>query len=232
MTITAKPRDVIVEDTEEVVAVMIWELPVRLTHWVIFLAVIVLSVTGYFMGNPYAETGSEPGFLMANMRWTHLVSAWVFVAALLARLIWSLVGNRHARWNQFIPVTGFRIKLIGEWLKYYTFARKDAPPVVGHNPLAGITYTAVYLMFGVQILTGMALHGIHEPGGWIASLTGWVFGIISIPTVRLVHHIIMWLTWGFVVQHVYTALFVDFEEKSGIISSILTGYRRVPRNWL
>lgn len=232
MTTVTKPQDVIAEDTEEVVAVKIWELPVRLTHWVIFFAVVVLSVTGYYMGNPYADTGSDPGFLMGRMRWAHLVSAWIFIAALIARLIWSLTGNRHARWDRFIPVTRFRLKLIGEWVKYYIFVRKDAPPVVGHNPLAGITYSFVYLMFGLQILTGMALHGLHEPNGWIGSLTGWLFGVVSIPTARLIHHLVMWLTWGFVVQHVYTALFVDSEEKSGIISSILSGYRRVPRKWL
>jgi Ni/Fe-hydrogenase 1 B-type cytochrome subunit len=232
MTTTTTPRDVISEDTQEVVAVRIWELPVRLTHWVIFFAVIVLSVTGYYMGNPYAETGTEPGFLMARMRWAHLFSAWVFIAALIARLIWSLTGNRHARWDQFIPVSKARRKAIPEWLKYYLFARDEAPPVVGHNPLAGVAYTFVYLMFGVQILTGMALHGLHEPGGWIANLTGWTFGIVSIPTARLIHHIIMWMTWGFVVHHVYSALFIDTEEKSGIVSSILSGYRRVPRNWL
>ena len=58
---TTTKHDIIAEDTTEVVAVKIWELPVRLTHWAIFFAVIVLSVTGYFIGNPYADTGSEPG---------------------------------------------------------------------------------------------------------------------------------------------------------------------------
>lgn len=229
---TTEQRDIIAEDTTEVVAVKIWELPVRLTHWIIFFAVIVLSVTGYFIGNPYADTGSDPGFLMGKMRFVHLLAAWVFIACLAARLIWSLTGNRHARWDRFIPVTRARWRLIWEWLKYYLFVRSDAPPVVGHNPLAGITYSVVYIMFGVQILTGMALHGLSDPNGWIASLTGWVFGIVSIPTARLIHHIVMWMTWGFVVHHVYSALFVDFEEKSGIISSVLSGYRRVPRNWL
>jgi Ni/Fe-hydrogenase 1 B-type cytochrome subunit len=229
---TTEQRDIIAEDTTEVVAVKIWELPVRLTHWIIFFAVIVLSVTGYFIGNPYADAGSEPGFLMGKMRFAHLVSAWVFIACLIARLIWSLTGNRHARWDRFIPVTRARWRLIKEWLKYYVFVRSDAPPVVGHNPLAGITYSVVYIMFGVQILTGMALHGLSDPNGWIASLTGWTFSIVSIPTARLIHHIVMWMTWGFVVHHVYSALFVDFEEKSGIISSVLSGYRRVPRNWL
>lgn len=229
---TTESRDIIAEDTTEVVAVKIWELPVRLTHWIIFFAVIVLSVTGYFIGNPYADAGSDPGFLMGKMRFVHLLSAWVFISCLMARLIWSLTGNRHARWDRFIPVTKARRRLMWEWLKYYLFVRRDAPPVVGHNPLAGITYSVVYIMFGVQILTGMALHGLSDPNGWIASLTGWTFSIVSIPTARLIHHLVMWMTWGFVIHHVYSALFVDFEEKSGIISSVLSGYRRVPRKWL
>jgi Ni/Fe-hydrogenase 1 B-type cytochrome subunit len=37
----------------------------------------------------------------------------------------------------------------------------------------------------------------------------------------------MWLTWGFVIHHVYSAVLVDTEEKSGLVSSIFTGWKTV-----
>jgi Ni/Fe-hydrogenase 1 B-type cytochrome subunit len=39
----------------------------------------------------------------------------------------------------------------------------------------------------------------------------------------------MWLTWGFVVHHVYSAFLMDTEEKNGLISSIFSGRKQVER---
>ena len=35
----------------------VWEWPVRLTHWFNMLAIVVLSVTGYYIGHPYYGAG-------------------------------------------------------------------------------------------------------------------------------------------------------------------------------
>ncbi|HEX9847056.1 MAG TPA: Ni/Fe-hydrogenase, b-type cytochrome subunit [Acidimicrobiia bacterium] len=220
------------ESTPPRVTMRVWELPVRITHWVIFLSVIVLSVTGFYIGNPFISTGSDPRFLMGTVRSIHVVSAWVMIAAVMARILWAFTGNRWAHWDQFIPVGGGRRKTIGQNLKYYLLLRRDIPKEIGHNPLAGITYTVVYLMFLVQIVTGLALTGLDNPGGILSNLTGWVFGIGSIPAVRFTHHIIMWLTWGFIIHHVYSAVLVDTEEKNGLLSSIFSGRKEVEKDLL
>lgn len=221
-----------VEPIEPRPTVRVWELPVRITHWTIFLAVIVLSVTGYYIGNPFLVTGSDPRFVMGTMRSIHLVAAWVMIAAVVARIIWAFTGNRWSHWDQFIPVRRERRGSTAQMLKYYLFLRRDPPPEVGHNPLAGLAYTAVYAMFLVQIVTGLALHGLDDPGGLLSNLTGWVFALGSVAAVRLTHHIVMWLTWGFVVHHLYSAILVDVEEKNGLVSSIFTGRKQVDRDLL
>lgn len=210
--------------------VRVWELPVRVVHWVIFFSVIVLSVTGFYIGRPFLLTGSDPAFVMGWVRSIHLVTAWIMIAAVVARIIWAFTGNEWSRWDQFIPRSRERRSGGVESLKYYLFLRRDPPGEIGHNPLAGLTYTVLYVMFLVQIITGLALHGLDEPGGVLSSLTGWVFSLGSIPAVRLTHHIIMWLTWGFVVHHVYSAVLVDSAERTGIISSIFTGRKVVPKD--
>lgn len=227
MSMQPKPAIAELEETPPRVTVRVWELPVRITHWVIFFAVVVLSATGYYIARPFIIAGSDPQYLMGWMRSIHNIAAWVFIAAIVARLIWSVVGNRWSHWDQFIPISKDRRAGSREMLNYYLFMRRDPAPEVGHNPLAGVTYSVVYLMFGVQIVTGLALMSLENPGGILYNLTGWVFDIGSIPTARLAHHLIMWLTWGFVVHHVYSAVLVDMEERNGLISSIVTGRKEV-----
>jgi Ni/Fe-hydrogenase 1 B-type cytochrome subunit len=104
--------------------------------------------------------------------------------------------------------------------------------VIGHNPLAGLTYLVLFAMFAVQAITGFALESLEDPDGLMWRLTGWVFKVAPIPEVRLLHHLVMWLTAGFVVHHVYSAVLVDREEHSGLVSSIVTGDKSVPRQRL
>ncbi|MGD2101568.1 MAG: Ni/Fe-hydrogenase, b-type cytochrome subunit [Acidimicrobiia bacterium] len=216
-------------NTVEVREVRVWELPVRIVHWTIFFCVVVLSFTGFYIGTPFLITGSDPGFVMGWARSIHSIAAWVMIAAVVARIIWAFTGNEWSRWDQFIPRRKDRRQGGREALKYYLFLRREPPREIGHNPLAGITYTVLYAMFGVQIVTGLALKGLDDPGGALSTLTGWVFSLGSIPAVRLTHHLIMWLTWGFVVHHVYSAVLVDSAERTGIISSIFTGRKQVAR---
>lgn len=213
--------------TIETRKVRVWELPVRIVHWVIFFSVLSLSVTGFYIGNPFLITGSDPAFVMGWVRSIHMISAWIMIAAVVARIIWAFTGNEWSRWDQFVPRAKQRRADSRESLKYYLFLRREPPGEIGHNPLAGLTYLVLYFMFMVQIFTGLALHGLDDPGGTLSTLTGWVFSLGSVPAVRLIHHIIMWLTWGFVIHHVYSAVLVDTEEKSGLVSSIFTGWKTV-----
>ena len=50
------------------VRVYVWELPVRVSHWFIFLLVFVLSFTGYYIHNPFLVAKSSTTFLMATVR--------------------------------------------------------------------------------------------------------------------------------------------------------------------
>ena len=223
----------IADTGQEIVTVKVWDRPVRVIHWVLFAAVIVLSVTGFYIGSPYInQGGNSTGYLMGYMRFVHALAAWVFIICVFSRIAWAFLGNRWARWDQFVPVARGRRHWGRETFKYYIFMRKEPPPAVGHNPLAGLTYLVVYLMFLVQIITGLALQSLASPGGWKTWAGGWIFNFMSLQGVRLLHHLIMWTTMGFVIHHVFSALLVDMEERSGLLSSIVTGYKRLPRERL
>ena len=122
------------------VRVYVWELPVRVSHWFIFLPVVVLSFTGYYMHNPFIVAKSSTTFLMATMRFIHVVAGFVFISAFLLRLYWFFMGNSWSNWRAFVPIHRRQWRGMGRMVAYYSFIRKDLAHHVGHNALAAVTY--------------------------------------------------------------------------------------------
>lgn len=209
----------------------VWEIPVRLTHWVNVLSIVVLSVTGYYIGNPWSQVSQREWYgryFMGNVRYIHFVFAFIFVASLALRTYWAFKGNEWASWRNLFPfLTADGRKALRDALSYYTFLRREPPEVIGHNALAGLTYAVIVTLYFIQVFTGFALLGMANPNGLWFRLTAWSFSLISPQTLRLVHHMIMWLLIAFALHHVYSAFLVDSEEGNGLMSSIFSGFKFV-----
>lgn len=209
--------------------VYVWEIPVRLTHWINVASIIVLSFTGYFVGNPYVAVAQrEPygSYFMGLMRYIHFITAFVFIASLLLRTYWAFVGNRWASWRGLFPfLTAEGRRGLRRAGRYYFFLRREPPEVAGHNALAGLTYLGIVFLYFVMILTGLALLGLLHPVGVLPALTGWVFAILTPQRVRLLHHVVMYILIAFAIHHVYSAWLVDLEEANGLMSSIFSGFK-------
>ena len=67
------------------------EFPVRLTHWLNVLSILVLSITGFYIGNPFIHSINE-NYIMGWMRFIHFVAAYIFTMAISLRLYWLFVG--------------------------------------------------------------------------------------------------------------------------------------------
>jgi Ni/Fe-hydrogenase 1 B-type cytochrome subunit len=206
--------------------VYVWEVPVRLTHWVNVAAILILSATGFYIGTPVLG-GSVA--LMAWVRGVHRITAYVFIASIALRTYWAFAGNTWASWRELFPYVWpeGRSGMVRTFL-YYTFLRREPPRVIGHNPMAGLAYSAVISLMLVEILTGLALQSLGGTG-WRTLVFGWVLPLVGAQSVRLVHHLIMWLLLGFMVHHVYSSLLMDAEEKNGLMTSIFSGYKFVRR---
>jgi hypothetical protein len=48
---------------------------------------------------------------------------------------------------------------------------------------------------------------------------------MSIPELRLVHFLLMFVYIAFALLHIYTSILIDVEERNGELSSIITGYK-------
>lgn len=207
--------------------IYVWEVPVRVTHWVTFLSIVVLSVTGAYIASPFLV--SPGATTMRDVRFVHVVAGFVFLASGIVRTYWLFAGNRFSRWTAFVPTTRRALDELAEQTRFYVFRRRGMPAIIGHNALAASTYTVVFALFVVQTVTGFGLMAMHGTQPW-ATLFGWVpFVTFGEQGMRLIHHLIMWAIIAFAIHHVYSAVLVDHLEGSGLLSSIFTGVKFVTR---
>ncbi len=213
---------------ERLIRVYVWEWPVRIAHWVIFFSILVLGFTGYYIYDPFIISRGHPGFLMGTMRFIHEVTGFVFIAAFLLRAYWFFKGNRWARWRQFLLIDSRQWRGARNMLRYYLFLRREPESRVGHNPLAGATYSTIYTLAVIEILTGLALLQ-HVAGGKVLGFfIGWLPLLITIQRLREIHFLILFIFGAFFIHHVYSAVLMSIEEHSGLMGSIFSGYKFFP----
>jgi len=215
-----------------IVRVYVWEVPVRITHWLIAISIVVLSVTGFYIGRPYISVPGPAGqsFVMGWMKVIHGYAAYTFIVAVLVRVIWMFTGNKYSHWDKFIPVHRSRIHGIWPTIKFYLSAMRKPPGFVGHNPVAGATYTLVFGLYFAAILTGLMLRGADAAPDsflrWFTSVSPLIGGLY---VARWIHHVVMWLLLGFAVHHVYSSVLMSTVEANATVESIFSGYKFVPR---
>jgi cytochrome b len=126
---------------------LVWDLPVRVTHWALVFAVAGCWATHY-----------------AGIEWFgwHRRFGYAVLVLVAFRIAWGLVGTRHARFASF--VRGPRTLLAHLWGR----GRATA----GHNPLGGLSVIALLALLLLQAATGLfANDEIMNMGpfyGWIA----------------------------------------------------------------
>lgn len=211
--------------------VYLWGWPLRAMHWAAALSLLVLVVTGFYIGQPYFMTSGEASahFLMGWMRFLHFVAAGVFVATAIVRLYWLLAGNKFERWRALFPTGRKDWVNVFKQVKFYLMIRpEEAPQYLGHNPLQQFSYTAIYGVALVQVVTGFAMYGQSRPGGFWYTLFGWVVPLLGgIQVIHFVHHVLTWVFLIFIPIHIYLALRSELLERTGTISSIVSGGRFV-----
>ncbi|KGE02877.1 cytochrome b/b6 domain-containing protein [Pseudohaliea rubra] len=106
----------------------LWDLPVRVSHWLIALCL------------PAAWWTAEEGHLEL-----HAWIGYTVLTLVLARLAWGVFGSPQARFADFLRGPGAIIAYLRE-------GRRDTP---GHNPLGGWSAMLLWSLLLVQALTGL-----------------------------------------------------------------------------
>ena len=184
--------------------VRVWDLPTRLFHWALVVALIAQVITGKIGG--------------AAMTWHFRIGYCIF-ALIVFRLVWGFVGGHWSRFASFIygPARVLR----------YLRNRHAAGDLfhVGHNPLGSASVFAKLAILIVQVATGLIgddeIANIGPLNRFVSTATGvaataWHkgagFGIILV----------------LVVLHVLAIVFYRVRKKQDLIGPMFSGDKRLP----
>lgn len=123
--------------------ILVWDAPVRLFHWL-----TVLSFAGAWL-----TAESE------RWRLLHVTLGYTMAGLVVFRLLWGLVGTRHARFASFVrgPAAAWRYlrSLLGGEPQHHA----------GHNPAGALAIVALLALALAVTFTGWAhFNGVF--GGW------------------------------------------------------------------
>ncbi len=115
--------------------IRVWDPFVRAFHWSLVLAYAI------------AWASAE------NWDWLHEQSGYFVMTLVVLRLIWGVIGSRHARFTDFI-------RSPGETLAYLRSLRAGRPRhYLGHNPAGGWMIVALILALLATGATGILMDG-------------------------------------------------------------------------
>ena len=220
-------------ETTSIRRVYVWELPVRFYHWLNALAVLALVVTGYIIGKPVAIVNAAEAsysYWFGTVRFIHFLAAFLFFFNFVFRLYWGFVGNRYARWQNFLPFRKAQLHEAADVLRVDILQSATKPiESIGHNPVAGFTYFLTFLAFLFQCVTGFGMYAamshalLPQALAWIVPLMGGDFAV------RQWHHMMMWSFIIFSIIHVYLVFYHDYVEGRGVLSSMAGGWKFVEK---
>lgn len=133
----------------------VWDLPVRLFHWINFISVISLLFMGFIMLYK-KELGITSPEAKIALKQVHVIIGYVFASNLLIRFLWAFIGNRFARWSALLP----GLSGITRARQYLKASRQGhAKPYLGHNPAGRLAVSLLLLLLAVMAITGLVRAG-------------------------------------------------------------------------
>ena len=110
--------------------IRIWDLPIRLFHWLLVICIISSFITVKIGGNA--------------MEW-HARVGYCVLTLIIFRICWGFIGSHHARFIHFVPgPKGLLNYLLGK-----------AKAGLGHNPLGALSVLGLLFSVGLQAVTGL-----------------------------------------------------------------------------
>jgi len=126
--------------------VKVWDPLVRIFHW----SLVIAFTLAYASGDEWEDL--------------HVLAGYTVGGLVVFRLLWGLVGSRHARFSDFVRGPA----AIKAYLK--RLLRHDVPRYLGHNPAGGAMIVLLLISLTGTVLGGLALYAVEDGAGLLAGL--------------------------------------------------------------
>lgn len=182
------------------VRIRLWDLPLRLFHWLLVLAVTLALITGE-LGGPWMELHGKAGL--------GIVGLVVF------RLVWGVIGSAHARFLSFLPTPSkLKAYLGGRWRG------------VGHNPLGALSVIALLGLLAAQAGTGLFSNDdIAFSGPLFALVDEALAGRLT-----SLHKQLATVLFGLLALHLAAIAFYAWFKHDNLVKPMVTGWKEVEPN--
>ena len=180
-------------------SVRVWDPLVRIFHWTLVLSFAVAWVSA------------------DEFDTLHFWAGYTIAALVAFRVVWGVIGTRHARFTDFI----YRFSTIKSYL--IDLAALRPKHYVGHNPAGGLMVVILLLSLGLLTFTGMAsvaIDGIGPLAGtWVESISGhWM---------EDVHEAVANLVLAFVLFHIAGVLVSSLVHGENLVRAMINGKKEI-----
>ena len=218
-------------DDRERVLVDVWDWPTRVLHWL--NAIIIIALIALILGAEWMEELGVARELRRPVKEAHACLGHLFMVTLTLRIIWGFIGNKYARFSDIVPLKGWQWQAIGHNMKWYLSGFKgSAAKAIGHDPLAAIFYTLLFIVLISQALTGMLLSGAEFntfpgtlfTGGMSEEALEGLEEALEGP-----HEAGFLFIIFFIAAHLIGLIAHELKEKTGLLTSMVNGKKCLRR---
>jgi cytochrome b len=181
------------------VATLVWDLPIRLFHWLLVALVAVQFASAQF------------GWL--DMQW-HVNGGYATLALLLFRVAWGFIGSESARFASFLHTPKEAWRYLRDW-RSQTSARHAS-----HDPIGGWASLLMLALLLAIVLTGLAS---SDDIDWSGPLAAWLSGEQVRALTRWHHRLVDALPW-LIGLHLLAVLLHERRDR-GFIAAMWHGRR-------
>jgi cytochrome b len=184
---------------------LVWDWPLRLWHWLFAIAVLGAWITGQWGGFDWRQ-------------W-HFWFGQAAIGLLIFRILWGLIGPRHARFSSFL--TG--PKRLLAYLR--TLPDRHAAESAGHSPLGAVAVLVILATVSVQATSGLFItDDILYEGPWFVAVSDDTADLAS-----TIHHRLAWPVGAIIAIHLAAIAFYRLFKGQRLTRAMITGRKAADR---
>ncbi|TWX47419.1 cytochrome b/b6 domain-containing protein [Colwellia hornerae] len=177
---------------------LIWDLPLRIFHW-LFSCTVIASWYTSDQDNNLIELHMQLGFFALGL--------------LVFRILWGFLGTKHSLFSSFFPTPKRLIKYISD------IKNKQVQKSSGHNPLGSLMVILMIVLISLQAISGLFINDdVFSSGPYYDSVSKEVEQVMV-----FLHHNVFDFMIAAIGLHLLAIVYYVHVKKQSLILPMITG---------